>query len=128
MQIQSSVPGLAFSAISHGAVGTVTPLGSVASTTAGLRRGRVAPGPGRWARRAALVVVAQAGAGQPGGAEGGELQELPAVDGTSVRRGRGVGAAVRAEGLHRDNFTRTPLLQPAGGGDDGSVPPPTIPG
>src|SRR6202044_2814956 len=35
LQIQFSVPGFAFSAISHGAVGTITPLGSLASTTAG---------------------------------------------------------------------------------------------
>ena len=34
LQIQFSVPGLAFSAISQGAVGTVTPLGSFLSTTA----------------------------------------------------------------------------------------------
>ena len=38
LQIQFSVPGLAFSAISHGAVGTMTPLGSFVSTTAGVLR------------------------------------------------------------------------------------------
>ena len=100
---------MAFSAISQGAVGTMTPLGSVVSTTAGaaswrggaaragtrvLRRawrsGATRPARPRRARRAAGI----------GGGRGGGL-----------RRGRGrrrVGAAVRWEGLHGASLPDSP--------------------
>ncbi len=78
LQIQLRVPGRAFSAISHGAVGTITPLANLVSTTAG-------PGGSAWRRaragtRPLAPLPCGVGArGEPGGAERRELQEFAAV-------------------------------------------------
>ena len=117
LQIQFSVPGLAFSAISQGAVGTMTPLGSFVFTTAACSV-VVAPGPGRHALLG--VPLAQAGgAGEPGRAERGQLQELAPVDGalrTEAARGRShrpVGGAARTK------FTSAPSARPGRADDEG---------
>ncbi len=103
LQIQFSVPGLAFSAISQGAVGTITPPASFLSTTAGCSGG-AALGLRRYPLR--VVLGAQAGgADEPGRPERGDLQELAAVERalrTESARARGhrpVGGAARDESL-----------------------------
>ena len=112
LQIQFNVPGLAFSAISQGAVGTVTPLASFLLTTATCP---VACGRFGMRRHPFLRVLVEArGTGEPGRAERGELQELAAVDGALRRERLRVGATVRWEGLHGGKCTHAPRLQPGG--------------
>ena len=57
----------------------------------------------------APVVVAQAGAGQPGGAEGGQLQNCRRSIGRRSGGSAGVRAAVRGEGLHRYDLPAPPV-------------------
>ena len=109
LQIQFSVPALAFSAISQGAVGTVTPLASFVSTTAAC--------PAAWCRLAfaghpllRVLGVEARRTGEPDGAERGELQELAAVDGALRWERPGVGATVRREGRHGGKCTHAPPI------------------
>ena len=88
----------------------MTPLGSFVSTTAGCGGGAALA---RAGTRCFGCLSQVGGAGEPDGAERGELQELPAVDGAGWAGQRHwVGATVRREGLHGTKLTHVPPLQP----------------
>ena len=115
LQIQLSVPGLAFSAISHGAVGTMTPLGQPGVDHGRRILRRVAAGPGRHAPAFGACCSARVAGGDPGGTERGELQELAAVDGAAswerrAGRSRRPGGGAAREQVY-PSHPRTPPMQ-----------------
>ena len=112
LQIQFSVPRLAFSAISQGAVGTMTPLASFLLTTAACAVvARLA-----LRRDALLRVLLASGGWRPANPAAPSAESCRNWRRSMGRirdeaRRRGVGATVRWEGLHGTEFTSAPSLQ-----------------